>query len=120
MTKDYNEIADRVVSGADLLAQAAPDAMKGFSALGRATYHDGALPAKVKELMALAIGIADRCDGCVGYHARAAFRRGATREEVAETIAVAVQMGGGPSMVYGGEALRAYDTFANGKGSGKA
>ena len=64
-----------------------------------------------KELIAFAISIAGRCDGCVAYHAKKAAEAGATREEILETIGVAVQMGGGPSMVYGGEALRAYDSF---------
>ena len=90
-----------------------PDTMAAFSDLGSATYTDGAISAKQKELIALAIGVTVRCDGCVAFHARAACRRGATRAEVAEAISVAIQMGGGPSMVYGGEALAAYDEFAN-------
>ena len=113
MSKDYRLIADEVDSGAVLLKSAMPDAMKGFAGLGAAAYGDGALLPRIKELMALAIGITVRCDGCVAYHARAAHKKGASRQEIAETIAVAVQMGGGPSMVYGGEALRAYDVFAS-------
>lgn len=112
MSKDYVAIADDVSAGAAALRSAIPDHMKGFAALGAPTYRDDALPAKLKELIALAIGITVRCDGCVSYHARAALEKGASREEVAEAIGVAVQMGGGPSMVYGGEALRAYDCFA--------
>ena len=80
------------------LAQLAPDAIKAFGGLSR-------------ELIALAIGVATRCDGCIAYHARNSVRAGATRQEVAETLAVAVQMGGGPSMVYSADALRAYDEF---------
>lgn len=117
MTKDFHEVAERVVSGAALLRDAAPDAMAGFAALGKAAYAEGALTPAVKELIAMAIAVTARCDGCVGYHAKAAFERGATREELAETLAVAVQMGGGPSMVYAGEALRAFDSFA-GAGTG--
>lgn len=113
MTKDFSAAANDVVTGADLLAEALPDAMAAFGALGKATYKDAALSAKTKELIALAIGVTCRCDGCVAYHARAAYRRGATRQEVVETLSVALQMGGGPSMVYGGEALRAFDEFAN-------
>ena len=55
--------------------------------------------------------MASRCDGCVAYHAKRVYELGASREEVLETIGVAIQMGGGPSMVYGGEALRAFDAF---------
>jgi AhpD family alkylhydroperoxidase len=69
----------------------------------------GQLDAKTKELMALAIAIAMRCEGCIVYHVRAAAKHGATREQVAETIGVAVEMGGGPATVYGAEALAAFD-----------
>ena len=67
---------------------------------------------KTKELIALAIGIAARCDGCLAFHAKAAAKYGATREEILETIAVAVYMGGGPSMIYGAEALEAFDQLS--------
>ncbi len=66
----------------------------------------------MKELIALAIGVSTRCDGCIAYHARTSVRAGATRQEVAEALAVAVQMGGGPAMVHAADALRAYDEFA--------
>jgi len=72
-------------------------------------YPDGALDNKTKELIALAIGVTVRCDGCVAHHAMACLDKGATREEIVEAIAVAIHMGGGPSMVYGAEALEAYD-----------
>jgi AhpD family alkylhydroperoxidase len=62
--------------------------------------------------MALAIGIAVHCDGCVAYHTKMAHQHGASREEVVETVAVAVYMGGGPAVVYGADALRAYDQFS--------
>jgi AhpD family alkylhydroperoxidase len=65
--------------------------------------------------MALAIGIAVHCDGCVAYHTKMAHQHGATREEVAETVALAVYIGGGPAAVYGGGAPRAYDQFAGTK-----
>ena len=111
MSKDYIEIAQSVSDSAAALRGAAPKQMAGFAALGAATYADEALSPKTKELIALAVGIAARCDGCVAYHAKMALERGADREEVSEAIGVAIQMGGGPSMVYGGEALQAYDAF---------
>ena len=70
---------------------------------------------KTKELIALAIGIAGRCDGCIGFHTKAAIQQGATRQEVLETIDVAVYMGGGPSYVYGAQALEAFDQLATSK-----
>jgi AhpD family alkylhydroperoxidase len=86
-----------------------PDAAKGFGALAKAATAPGALDARTKELIALAIGITARCDGCLAYHARAAVDLGATRDEILEVIGVAVYMGGGPSMIYGAEALAAFD-----------
>lgn len=94
------------------LMHLAPDAIKAFGALSREAQKSGVLDHKVKELMALAIGVTSRCDGCIAYHARNALRAGATRQEIAETLAVAVQMGGGPAMVNAADALRAYDAFA--------
>ncbi|WP_269584210.1 carboxymuconolactone decarboxylase family protein [Roseibium sp. Sym1] len=86
-----------------------PDVAKGFGALAKAATAPGALDAKTKELIALAIGITARCDGCLAYHARAAAKLGASRDEILEVIGVSVYMGGGPSMIYGAEALAAYD-----------
>ena len=113
MGKDYRALADDVVAGAAALRNAAPEVMTAFGALGKAAYSDGALSKKTKELVALAIGVAVRCDGCVAWHAKSAAKLGATREEVVELLQVAIQMGGGPSSVYAGQALRAFDTFAD-------
>jgi AhpD family alkylhydroperoxidase len=92
----------------------APEVASAFSALASAATAEGTLSPKTKELIALAIGIASRCDGCIGFHTAAALRLGATREEVLETIGVAIYMGGGPSYVYGGQALEAFDQLAAG------
>lgn len=88
-----------------------PDVAKGFSELAKAAIAPGVLDSKTKELIALAIGITARCDGCLAFHVKAAKKYGATREEVIETIGVAVYMGGGPSMIYGAEALSAFDNL---------
>lgn len=109
MAADFVEIQKEVQRNAAKLGRAQPDVMAAFSDLGKAVYTDGDLSAKMKELIALAIGVTVRCDGCLGHHAKACLDLGATREEVAEAIAVAVHMGGGPSMVYGSEALNAFD-----------
>lgn len=93
------------------LAHLAPDAIKAYGTLSREAQKAGALDHKTKELIALAIGVTSRCDGCIAYHARNSLRAGATRQEVAETLAVAVQMGGGPAMVHAADALKAYDEF---------
>lgn len=94
------------------LREAMPETARAFGRLAGAATASHALDTKTKELIALAIGITARCDGCVGYHARAAGRHGAVREEIVDTIAMAVYMGGGPSMIYGAEALSAFDALA--------
>jgi AhpD family alkylhydroperoxidase len=108
---DFDQSAKDVSESARLLNRAAPETMRGYRALGAAAYADRVLSKKIKELIALAISISTRCDGCVAYHARQVALLGATREEVCEVAMVAVQMGGGPGMVYAGQALRAFDTF---------
>ena len=109
----YKAKAQDVRTEAAALYKAAPEAMTAFQGLMKSVSKDDALPAKTKELMALAIGIAMRCEGCIVFHVHNAIRHGATRNEVAETIAVTVEMGGGPATVYGGKALAAFDEFSS-------
>lgn len=112
MQTDSKDLADAVTQSAVLLARGIPDTMKAFRAVGTAAYSDGALSRQVKELIALALGIAAHCDGCVAWHARQLARLGVDRSAVIEAVGVTVQMGGGPSMVYGGAAIEAFDSFA--------
>ncbi len=112
MSKDFAQIADEITSDIGLLRQGSPDAMKGFGALSMATTASKTIDTKTKELMALAVGIAVHCDGCVAHHTKMAHQHGATRNEVAETVALAVYMGGGPGAVYAADALRAFDQFS--------
>lgn len=93
------------------LGTALPGTMGGFGQLHKQAMQDGVLSTKVKELIALSIAITVRCDGCIAYHVHAALQAGATRAEIAEAIGVAVLMGGGPSVVYGSEALQAVEQF---------
>ena len=111
MHKDWNTIARDLTGLMSRLGTDSPDVGRAFAGLATAATKPGALDTKTKELIALAIGIAARCDGCIAFHARAAARHGASREEFLETIGMAVYMGGGPSMVYGAQALEAYDQF---------
>src|SRR5665647_170213 len=112
MSKDFAAISNDVIIGVGMLRQGSPDAMKAFAALATAGTASNAIEPKSKELMALAISIAIHCDGCVAYHTKMAHQHGATRQEVLETVALAVYMGGGPAAVYGGDAVRAYDQFS--------
>jgi len=111
----YKAKAQEVRTEATALYKAVPDAMTAFQGLMKAASKEGTLSAKTKELMALAIAIAMRCEGCIVFHVQNAIRHSASREEVAETIAVAVEMGGGPATVYGGKALGAYDELHGGQ-----
>ncbi len=112
MSKDFTQIANDVIAGIGALRQGTPDTMKAFGALSVAATGAGALDSKTKELMALAIGIAVHCDGCVAYHTKMSHQHGATKQEVLETVALAIYMGGGPAVVYGADALRAQEQFA--------
>ena len=94
------------------LRAASPDVWSAFGALHTAAVAEGVLPARVKELMALAISVVKHCDGCIAYHARAAARLGATPAEVAEALGVALLMDGGTATVYGPRAWAAYEEFA--------
>jgi len=90
-----------------------PDVYKGFGDLSRAAMAPGALETSVKELIALTTGIVHGCDGCIASHARAAARAGATREQAAEAIGVAIMMYGGPATIYGARAYTAFCEFAD-------
>lgn len=101
-------IIDDLVPLGRTLRQFIPDVYKGYAALNQAALKAGDLDVKTKELIALAVSVAIRCDGCMAAHARNAAIRGATREEVAEAIGVAIMLSGGPGTVYG---PRAFDAF---------
>ena len=109
--KSYKEINKEQNAFAREYRKASPGILDGFMAMHKAAMEEGALTLKVKEMMALSIGIAARCDGCIASHAKAALRAGATREELIETINVALMMGGGPAVIYGTQALAAVDEF---------
>ena len=109
---DHKAYAKEVDGRAAALFKAAPDTMRAYRGLMEAVNKDGALDSKTKELMALAIAIATRCEGCINYHTREAIKKGANREEAVETISIAVEMGGGPATVYGALALEAFDQLS--------
>ncbi|MFR9749736.1 carboxymuconolactone decarboxylase family protein [Nocardia sp. 004] len=90
------------------LRRAIPDVYKGFGELSKAAFTPGALDRKTKELIAMAIGVVEGCDGCIASHGQAAAQAGATRQEAAEAIGVTFLMHGGPATIYG---ARAYDAF---------
>ena len=109
--KNYPEFTKELSASLKNLRKAIPDTMQGFTAMAQAAKKDGALDMKTKELIALAIGVSARCDGCIGYHAEELVRLGASREEIAETLSMAVYMGGGPSLMYAADAFKAFDQY---------
>jgi AhpD family alkylhydroperoxidase len=89
--------------------KAQPEAMAGFGQLARASMAAGAISAKHKELIALAIGVTQHCSGCIAFHVKALHRLGCTRAELEEMLAVCVYMGGGPALMLSAEALAAWE-----------
>lgn len=111
-SNNFLDLTQGVTARLATLRSGAPDMMKSFGALGRAALADGTLSAKTKELMALALGVAARCDPCIGYHVQALVKLGATRQELDETLGVVVYMGGGPALMYAANAIAAFDEFS--------
>ncbi|SEN09497.1 alkylhydroperoxidase AhpD family core domain-containing protein [Gemmobacter aquatilis] len=89
-----------------------PEAMQGFNALSKAAKDNGPLGVKEKEFVALGIAISQRCEPCINFHVEALMKAGGTREELGDVLAMAVQMGGGPAVMYAGHALAAWDELA--------
>ena len=112
-TTDYQEVLTDLSQPVADLRRAIPEVWSAYAAIHRAAVAEGELSAKHKELIALAISIVKRCDGCIASHARGAARRGATPQEVAEMIGLTVLLDGGPATVYGPRAWQAYQQFAS-------
>lgn len=108
---DHAGLMQDIRDGLQPFRKTQAEAMRGFDLLARASMAAGAIDAKHKELMALAIGVSQRCSGCIAFHVKALQRLQATRQEVEETLAVCVYMGGGPSLMYAAEALQAWDAL---------
>jgi AhpD family alkylhydroperoxidase len=108
----YADVIDDLREPTRSLRHLDADVWKGFAEMHRAAVADGVVPARTKELIALAIAVIKECDGCIGYHASAAARLGATENEVAEVLGVTLLMGGGPASVWAPRAFDAYLEFA--------
>lgn len=114
MSKEYKAITQSISKSIGKLQKEIPEVMKGFSAMAQAATKDGALDKKTKELVALALGVAAHCDGCIGFHSQTLHKLGATKAEVAEVLGMAVYMGGGPSLMYAADAMSAFEEAASG------
>ena len=111
MATNYPEHYQHLTKLMGELGKGIPTTMGCFSKLHEKASETGTLDVKTKELIALAIAIAIRCDGCIAFHVHDAIKAGATKAEIEETIGVAILMGGGPAVMYGCEAFEAYQQF---------
>jgi AhpD family alkylhydroperoxidase len=118
---DWNAYRQQLLTGVGDLAKLTPDTVKGYGMLGGAGRHTGHLDAKTRELIAIAVSITLRCDGCITVHTDAARKLGATPEEIAEALGVAVSINAGAAIVYSTRVLDAYAASAEaGKPAGGA
>ena len=114
MTSNYLQEHQHIVAWLTQLGQELTGPMSGFARPHKKAVEDGALNAKTKEMMALAISIVVGCDGCIAYHVHDAVQAGATRQELLETIGVALLMGGGPGSIYAAHSMDAIEHFLPG------
>lgn len=107
----YREVQEELREPALKLRSMIQETWSAHAHLSQKALEDGALPRKIKELIALSIAVTRQCDGCIASHAKGAVRNGATEQEVAEALGVAILMNGGPGTVYGPRALEAFLEF---------
>lgn len=112
MSKDYRAITQEVSSLLAQLRADIPDTTRAFTALAGAATKDGALDKKTKELIAMALSVAARCDPCLGFHAQSLVKLGCTKAELEEMLGMCVYMGGGPALMYAAHALQAFEQFS--------
>ena len=110
--KNWPEFTKEIVGHMRTLRGDTPDVMKAFTGLAQAAVAPKALDSKTKELIALGISVAIRCDDCIGFHVKAALQQGATRAEVMETLGMAIYMGAGPAVMYATHAIDAFEQFS--------
>ena len=111
-TFEHAELIQNINESLTPFRKSQSQAMQGFGQLAKAAMAEGAISAKNKELIALAIGITQHCSGCVAFHVKALLKLGCTREELEEMLNICVYMGGGPALMYSAEALKAWDNLA--------
>ena len=100
MMLEWNEYRRQLAAGVKEIGQLSSDTLKGYVELSSAGQRKDLLGAKTRELIALAVAVTVRCDGCIAVHTEAALRHGATREEIAEALGVAVAVNAGAALVY--------------------
>lgn len=112
MSDKYTQLTTGIGVQLAKMRKEMPETMTGFSALSQAATKDGVLNKKTKELIAIALAVANHCPGCIGFHSQALVKLQTSREELLETLSMAIYMGGGPSLMYAAEALEAFEEFS--------
>lgn len=108
MMLDWNQYRTQIGAAVGEIAKLSPDTVRGYVALSGAGDKTAKLDAKTRELIALAVSVTRQCDGCITVHTDAAVKHGATREEIAEALGVAIAINAGAALVYSARALDAY------------
>ena len=108
----YTDLTRSISAELAKLRSDMPDTLRGFSALAKGATQDGALDKKTKELIAIALSVAGRCDPCIGFHVQTYVQLGGTRAELADALGMAVYMGGGPALMYAAKTSAAFDEFS--------
>ena len=108
----YRQKIDEMRGELRVLNRTIPEAMGGFAPLSKAVKDSGPLSVKEKEYVALGMAVALRCEPCINFHVEALMKAGASRDELGDVLAMAIQMGGGPAVMYAGHALACWDELA--------
>ncbi|WP_317419616.1 MULTISPECIES: carboxymuconolactone decarboxylase family protein [unclassified Morganella (in: enterobacteria)] len=108
----YKDVIKDIAGNMQDLHKNIPDVMSAFMAVMQSGTADGALDKKTKELIAVAIAVANRCDGCIGFHTKTLVELGVTEQELSEALGIAIGMGGGPSVMYAANTLKAFKEFS--------
>lgn len=112
--QDWADYRRQLGEGVKELGKLSPDTMRGYAALSNAGQRSDVLGAKTRELIALAVAVTVRCDGCIATHVEAALKHGAKREEVAEALGMAIAVNAGAALVYSARTLDAFAASADG------
>ncbi|MDB5764238.1 MAG: Alkylhydroperoxidase AhpD core, partial [Herminiimonas sp.] len=108
MMLDWNDYYQQVMARIGEIGKISPDTLRGYRELSDAGTKTGKLDAKMRELIALAVAVTRQCDGCIVVHTDAAVKHGATREEIAEALGVAIAVNAGAALVYSARVMDAY------------
>jgi AhpD family alkylhydroperoxidase len=112
MSDKFSQLTTDISTQLAKMRKEMPDVLAGFSSLAQAATKDGVLNKKTKELIAIALAVANHCPGCIGFHSKTLVQLQTSREELLETLSMAIYMGGGPSLMYAAEALEAFEEFS--------